>query len=432
MVLESGLLAYAMYVLLGLLLLSRYLARKWIADLEATRRCERISAEIGDRVKVSLAIRNRGWLPIPWVLLEDLLPEGSLAVEAPRLRIKGKRLEMRMFRPYQKTVLEYRIRPLMRGYYQLGPLVMETGDVFGLHRRNRVATTPTYLLVYPKVVPLQGYDLASRRPIGEVQISHRLFEDPTRTSGVRQYQVGDPLSRVHWRATARTGVLHSKVYEPSTLSGATILLDFHEAGYPKRGEPARSNLAVTAAVSLACAVHEMGQQIGLITNGRDAAERIRLMPSQTEYETRQAVRDRVAMEKHNERLCPLIVDTRTGVEQFERIRETLARLELTDGMSIAGLVHEVAGRLPRHATVVALLPVVSVETALTLGSLRRQGYAVTAILVLPDAADAEEAVSRLMAQGLFDIRTLQNEADLPTLCQRQLERSSPYGLAVSY
>jgi len=32
---------------------------------------------------------------------------------------------------------------------------------------------------------LQGYNLASRRPIGEIRVAHRLFEDPTRLAGVR-------------------------------------------------------------------------------------------------------------------------------------------------------------------------------------------------------------------------------------------------------
>ena len=131
------------------------------------------------------------------------------------------------------------------------------------------------MLVYPDVVPLEGFELASRRPIGEVRISHRLYEDPTRIAGVRQYEAGDPLNRIHWRATARTGQLHSKIYEPSCIVGATIVLDFHQAAYDPQHEPYRSELAVTAAASLANAVYEMDQQIGLVTNGRDAADRIR-------------------------------------------------------------------------------------------------------------------------------------------------------------
>ena len=50
---------------------------------------------------------------------------------------------------------------------------------------------------------------------------------------------------------------------------------FIKASYPAKDEPYRSELAITAAASMANAVYEMGQQIGLVTNGRDAADRIR-------------------------------------------------------------------------------------------------------------------------------------------------------------
>ena len=40
------------------------------------------------------------------------------------------------------------------------------GDLFGLHRRYRVLTAPHFLLVYPQVMLLEGFDVASRRPCG--------------------------------------------------------------------------------------------------------------------------------------------------------------------------------------------------------------------------------------------------------------------------
>ena len=61
----------------------------------------------------------------------------------------------------------------------------------------------------------------------------------------------------------------------------------------------------------------------------------------------------------SERLEPLVVATRRGAEQFQRIREMLARAELTDGLTFAQLVVETAHRLPRDATVLAVLPAVS-------------------------------------------------------------------------
>jgi uncharacterized protein (DUF58 family) len=430
LVLQSGLLAYAMYVLLAVLIISRLLARNWLGKVTANRMCDRLTAEIGDEVNVEIAIANSGWLPVPWVLLEDMLPEPAFAQKPPRLRVKGKRLQIRMLPGGKEITLSYQLRCDMRGYYQIGPLVMESGDLFGLHRRYRADAEPQFLLVYPKAVPLQGYDLASRRPIGDVRLSHRLYEDPTRIAGVRPYQIGDPLNRVHWRATARTGLLHSKTYEPSTLAGATLVLDFHQASYHRRGEPHRSELAVTAAASLANAVFQLGQQIGLVSNGRDAADRIRLEGWEHDLRTRQAARQQSAMAERSDRLQPLIIETRRGVQQFQRIREVLARVELTDGLTAAELIVETASRLPRDATVVALLADVPVETALALGNLRRQGLAISVVLIALDEERLEKGYGRLLAEGIMDIRQLRNEAGLPDLCQQQVRRTAMYNLQV--
>jgi uncharacterized repeat protein (TIGR01451 family) len=419
LLLEAGLLAYAMYVLLGLLIVSRLLARNWIGNLAAERSCKQQTAEIGDQVKMTVTVHNTGRLPVPWVLLEDLLPRAAVGL-TPRLKVvKGRRIQVRMLSGNGHARLDYQIDCRMRGYYQVGPLVLESGDLFGLHRRHRVVTEPFFLLVYPRVVPIQGYDLASRRPIGDVRLTHRLYEDPTRIAGVRSYEAGDPLNRVHWRATARTGMLHCKVYEPSTLAGATVLLDFHQAGYPRRGEPHRSELAVTTTVSLVNVLYQMGQQVGLVSNGRDAADRIRLEGPEQDYRTRSTARARAGMQEQSQRLQPIVVETRRGVEQFQRIRETLARVELTDGFTFAQLVEETMPRVPRDATILAVLPDVSVETALTLGNLRRRGFAVTVVLIQCDVHQLERCYGRLLAEGVRDVRHLANEEGLPELCGRQ-------------
>src|SRR5262245_15787944 len=96
LLLQSSLLAYAMYVLLSLLLLSRVLAFAWVGHLHATRTCKCSTAEIGDKVAVSVTVHNAGPLPVPWALLEDLLPHDALLVHQPRLRVKGKRIQIAM------------------------------------------------------------------------------------------------------------------------------------------------------------------------------------------------------------------------------------------------------------------------------------------------------------------------------------------------
>jgi uncharacterized protein (DUF58 family) len=421
LVLGLSLPAYAMYALLGIMLTSRWLARHWIESLSAERDCNRYVAHVGDRVAVVVVLKNASRVPVAWTLIEDLLPRRAITYQPPSLQVVGSRLQLAMLESLSQYTMTYQLRCNRRGYHQIGPLIVETGDLFGLHRRYRVLTSPHFLLVYPDVVPLEGYELASRRPIGEIHLSHRLYEDPTRIAGVRRYELGDPLNRIHWRATARTGQLHCKLYEPSCVAGATILLDFHKAGFRAGDEPYRSELAVTAAASLANAVYEMDQQIGLVTNGRDAADRIRHEGWDYDIRSRKAARRAASMADDSDRLQPVTVETRRGPEQLERILQTLARVEPTDGLNFPQLVSEVAGRLPRDATVVAILTKVSYETAVALGELRHKGLAVTAIVNVYEEIEFAEFAGLLRAEGI-DVRHLKSVEALPTLCRQYVLR----------
>ena len=416
LVFNLPLLAYAMYVLLAVMLISRFLTRRWAESLIATRECNRAEAKIGETVAVVLNIENTGALPIAWVLLEDLLPRDALLYEPPKLRVSGRRVTLTMLRPRGKKSILYQLTPTRRGYYQLGPLVLETGDLFGLHRRYRVATDPQFLMVLPKVIPLAGYEVSSKRPIGEVRMSYRLYEDPTRIAGVRQYERGDPLNRVNWRATARTGVLHSKVYEPSTVAGATLLVEFHQAAHDPKDEPHRSELAITAAASIANAVYLMNQQIGLVTNGRDVVDRIRHEGWAHDYRSRSAALASAAVRDKSDRLAPVIVPTRRGAEQLTRILAALARLELTDGLPLPALIEEAASRLPRDATVICILPPNSKDAALALGNLKRRGFSVTAILNLYEDYDFAVASGPFLAAGI-ETRHLKDEQSIVEICR---------------
>lgn len=421
LLLGLGWLAYTMYALVGVMVVSRWLARSWASHLHAQRECNRTVVNVADTVAVVLSVSNTGRLSIPWVLVEDQLPAEALIERPPRMVVVGRRLQLVTLRGRQSKTLYYQVRFQERGYYQIGPVVLETGDLFGLYRCFRTLTQPTFILVYPQVTPLEGYDLAARRPIGEVRLSHRLYEDPTRIAGVRAYQAGDPMNRIHWRATARTGSLQSKVYEPSSVAGATLLLDFHRAAFGQRDVRFRSELAVRMAASLANALYQMGQQVGLVTNGRDAADRIRTEGWDPAPQTRRAAGRSAAMRPTSTRLEPLVVPTQRGADQLLRILETLARVELTDGLSLAQLVLETAHRMPRDATVIALVPSADVEAAVALGGLRRRGLAVEAIITTSQAHEFEESAACLAAEGIPS-RHLSQASDIASLCGATLHR----------
>jgi uncharacterized protein (DUF58 family) len=186
----------------------------------------------------------------------------------------------------------------------------------------------------------------------------------------------------------------------------------------------RSELTITTAASLASAVFQMGQQVGLVTNARDAADRIRQEGWDFDIRTRDAALRAANMTTNSTRLAPLTVETRRGAEQLMRILETLARAELTDGLSLSQLVAETASRLPRDATVVAILTKVTEETAVALGNLVRRGFAVTALVNIYDDREYSEAAGKLLAERI-DARHLRNEASVSSVCQAHVLQSAP-------
>lgn len=421
LLLGASLLVYAAYALVALFFLTRFLTGKWIASMTAEQEMVATEVEIDQSVPIGIKIKNEsGWF-IPWALIETVLPKRATRLPPIALEVKGAPLRLAMIPAKAQRLLSFVVTPRRRGYFQVGPTIAETGDLLGLHRKYKVLCAPQYLLVLPKIIPLDGYSISSRRPVGEIQVTYRLMEDPTLIAGIREYQTGDPMSKVHWAATARTGKLHSKVHQPTCVAGAMMILDLHRSSNPDRHEPVRSDLAVTAAVSICHTLYLMQQQFGLVTNGRDAADRIRTEGWDADHRCREDAYRSVEMRDENSRLRPMIVPAGRGPEHFHELHQTLARLERTDGMKLPELLIEAQSRLPRDASIVVVVQEVDEQAAMALGMLRRQGYAVSAIVNHFEKDAVLTASGRLLAQRI-PVYHLADEASIPYLCRNMLLR----------
>ncbi|MCJ7552203.1 MAG: DUF58 domain-containing protein, partial [Anaerolineae bacterium] len=118
--------------------------------------------------------------------------------------------------------------------------------------------TSEYIIVYPRVLPLQKLGLPTRSPLASLPAPTPLFEDPTRITGVRPYRHGDSPRRIHWTASAGAGSLLVKRYQPATARETLICLAFAQEDYAFQRLYAATELAIVAAASLAnhIIVHE--------------------------------------------------------------------------------------------------------------------------------------------------------------------------------
>ena len=411
--------AYAGIVMIGG---GFWLSSQWHRAAAAIRHAGPTECEIGESFNVVIEITNQSRLPIAWLLVEDLLPASAYRNPPAALDIEGSRIEVMMLLGGKSRTLEYRITCRRRGYFQIGPTVLETGDLMGLSRRYRLGTSPQYILVLPRVVAMSGYDVASSRPIGEIQIRDALIQDPTRMMGIRQWQIGDPMRSVHWPATARTGTLHTKIYEPTTIAGATLVLDLHRDTNPSKHEPVRSDLAITLAASIAAALHDQNQPFALLTNGRDAVDRIRDEGFATDFRTRDAAKSVGAMKDVDDRLRPVIIASDRGPVHYRELLRQLARLELSDGLPIAETILGSQSRLARDTTLIVIMQKCDSATAAMLIAMKRRGWAVSVIINTQDINDYIAAAGPFQAANINAIH-LDSEKSLIDATRRAAVRS---------
>lgn len=399
--------------------LTSYFSRNWSERIGIERSISAVEVELGATVSIGLKIVNQTRQPIPWLLIEDSIGKSFLNAPHKSLDLLGSNVKLLELSAGQSRLLGYSLRALRRGYFRIGPTLLETGDLLGLNRQHRVVSESDYLLVLPKLIPIEGIELTSQRPLGDLRVSDRSMEDPSQMAGVREYRMGDPLNRIHWKATARTGQLHTRVFEPTFMQGAMLIVDMNRKSNPDEHEPVRTDLAVTAAASLAHAYYLLNQPCGLVCNGVDMAERYSFQELTGDYSDRASLRSSVQKELKNERLRPMIVEHGNGLETFTQIHKTLARVDRSDGLSFFELVQEVRSRLPRNLTVVAILQTASEETVMALEMLKRQGYSVSVILNHSSDSNGMDMAARLVSQRLV-VYSLMDESSIPFVCQNLL------------
>jgi uncharacterized protein (DUF58 family) len=125
---------------------------------------------------------------------------------------------------YERVTRHLMLAADYRGQYFLGPVRVTVADLFGHGGAMADQDDRVSYIVRPRTLPVR---LISQRqtPAGDLRTRHSLFEDPSLFAGVRPYRAGDPMKRVHWRATARTGVPVSKRFDPTRAQNIMVALD---------------------------------------------------------------------------------------------------------------------------------------------------------------------------------------------------------------
>jgi uncharacterized protein (DUF58 family) len=249
-----------LYLFAGATLLGRWWSGRIVNRLAFTRRYDR-QAFPGETIPVRLDLENRSLLPAVWLRVQDYYP-----IEVADTSSFSQVVSLG---PREKTRLTYNLRAHKRGYYTVGPLQVTTGDMLGMSAERNSQGPSDHLTVYPRVVALTEVKLPSSSPMGTMRHKQPIFEDPTRPMGKRDYRPGDSLRRIDWKATARTGMLQTRLFEPSIALETMLFLNLNLSDYYLRTRLESSELAIVVAASIANWVIGKRQSTGMIISGLD-------------------------------------------------------------------------------------------------------------------------------------------------------------------
>lgn len=220
----------------------------------------------GAEGRVRLDLEGRGALRLR--LWEGLHPGLSAVPQREELRLDGS----------GRGALEYSLRPRLRGEHRAGPLVARLLGPWGLAWSQRELLAPEDCRVFPQVrwdgAVGQLLLLAHRRSLG--RHPQRFRGLGTEPYALREYLPGDPLHKIHWKATARHGRPVSREDTWELGARLLILLDCGRGMSGLDGERSKLDHALAAALALARVAAARGDRVTLVAFSDRVERTVRL------------------------------------------------------------------------------------------------------------------------------------------------------------
>jgi uncharacterized protein (DUF58 family) len=210
----------------------------------------------GDTGRVDIQLDHVGRLPSAACALVERVGRSAEDVQIARLPLAP-------MRPRTRTTTGYRLPSARRGVTELGPLTVELRDPLGLARRERTVAGYEQVVVAPRALPLDMPHLG-QGSLGAALLDRARRLGPGDFHGLREYQVGDELRSIDWKASARTDDLMVKEHTVEGLHRCTVLLDVGPGAHPDEDAFERG---VTAAASIVNAAARTGLVTRFVTAG---------------------------------------------------------------------------------------------------------------------------------------------------------------------
>ncbi|NJE61814.1 DUF58 domain-containing protein [Thermococcus sp. 21S7] len=324
--------------------------------------------------ELEIVLRIKSHERIPTLKVTEDLPPGLELVE-------GQKEHVLSLKPGEEREIRYRVR-VKRGIHEFNWVRLSYRDPFGFFKVDKAVEVYSEIVGVPIItdVPTPYSTKGTKITVGPLP-SPRVGEG-VEFHAVREYQPGDPLKIINWKATARTGRIMANEYESERKVDVVFIVD---ASYT--GSLVFDHL-VRAAASLMLNALNNGTSFGLLLSEE----------------------------------VPLWIRVDYGKRHFFKCIDFLSTARPDKNNMIAYQVeHLIKARFPARAQLLYFSPLLTEESRDALRIMAQYGYNV--VVISPNPYTAVEPKSREEELAL-KLLTLQRRA--------MLMRMSAYGIIVDW
>jgi uncharacterized protein (DUF58 family) len=316
----------------------------------------------GESFSVGLVMQNSGRLPRLFLRASDEMPEWV------KPRTPSDFLIPTLW-PGDTISLSYEAEPEKRGAFVWPGLRLSSTDPFGIFEWHRRIFEQHELVVLPAPIVFEGEQAAPGGVLAGVE-SQRMSPAARGLEfyGIREYQPGDEMRRIHWRSSARLGRLAVVEDDQTVAADLTIVLDLKAGTEAGSGKDTTLEYAVKMAASLASFAINSGASATLVCAPREKG--------------------------------PTVVRA-AAEEEFWNLLELLARVKANSDLSLVELMNQF--QPPAGSAVFIITAAVEPALASRLPDWVSQNVKICAVLLDSSSFDHEQHAGRKRTDGLSEL-----------------------------
>jgi len=211
----------------------------------------------GDENKVELQVKSNMLFTTDMEIIDEL------PVQFQKRDFKLKH----HFRANEQKYILYKLRPVNRGEYEFGRIIIYVTSLLGLVKRRHNIDAKEVVPVYPSFLQMRKYELLSQTTIQTEHGNKRMRKigHSMEFEQIKEYVRGDDIRSVNWKATARKGSLMVNNYTDEKSQQVYCIIDKGRLMKMPFGGLTLLDYAINSTLVLANVCLQKQDRIGLMT-----------------------------------------------------------------------------------------------------------------------------------------------------------------------